>query len=153
MIYLPEKLITTLETQHIFEICPAVISISSKCIIMKILKYSVCWYTFPLTKATPLTFERVSTYCQTLKKCIDHNAARYHTFFLSLTWIDHNATCYHNFNVLPHKLLYIFSQCGMTWGYLQRVTVKFIRKYRYFLIRMMAKHGNAVQIAQKRGQS
>ena len=41
-------------------------------------------------------FERVTTYYQTLK-----------------TWIDHNATRYHNFNALPHALPYIFSQFNM----------------------------------------
>ena len=52
--------------------------------------------------------------------------ARYRTFSLSLTRVSHDATCYHNFNVLPHALPYILSQCIMVWGYLQRVPAKFI---------------------------
>ena len=54
----------------------------------------------PLTKAIPIMFEGVTTHYQTLR-----------------TWIGHDATCYHNFNalphVLPHTLLYIFSQFNM----------------------------------------
>ena len=52
---------------------------------------------FPLTKAIPIMFERVTTHYQTL-----------------WTWIGHYATRYHNFNALPyalpHALPYIFSQ-------------------------------------------
>ena len=57
-----------------------------------------------------------------------HYRMCYLIFSLSLKWIGHNATCYHNFNVLPHALPYIFSQCSMVWGYLQRVTIKFKKK-------------------------
>ena len=50
---------------------------------------------FPLTKAIPIIFERVTTHYQTLQ-----------------TWIGHDATRYYNFNVLPHAspdmLPYIF---------------------------------------------
>ena len=46
---------------------------------------------FPLTKAIPIMFERVTTHYQTLQ-----------------TWIGHGATRYHNFNALPHALPYIF---------------------------------------------
>ena len=53
---------------------------------------------FPLTKAIPIMFERVTTYYQTL-----------------WTWVGHNTTRYHNFNALPHALLYIFSQFSMFW--------------------------------------
>ena len=45
---------------------------------------------FPLTKAIPIMFQRVTTYQQTLK-----------------TWIGHN------FNALPDSLPYIFSQFSM----------------------------------------
>ena len=48
---------------------------------------------FPLTKAIPILFERVTTYYQTL-----------------WTWIGHNATRYHDFNALPYALPYILSQ-------------------------------------------
>ena len=51
---------------------------------------------FPLTKAIPIKFECVTTYYQTLK-----------------TWIGHNATRYHTFNALPHALPYIFCQFNM----------------------------------------
>ena len=47
---------------------------------------------FPVTKAIPVMFERVSRYYQTLK-----------------TWIDNNAMRYHKFNALRHALPYIFS--------------------------------------------
>ena len=65
---------------------------------------------FPLTKAIPIMFERVTAHYQTLQ-----------------TWIDHNATRYHNFNVLPHALSYIFFQFSMVWGYLQWDTDKFTK--------------------------
>ena len=85
---------------------------------------------FPLTKAIPIMFERVTTHYQTLQTWVGHNATHYHnlnvlhthyhtcycTFSLSLTWIGHNATRYHNFNALPYALLYIFSQFSMAWG-------------------------------------
>ena len=45
---------------------------------------------FPLTKAIPIMFERVTTHYQTLQ-----------------TWIGHNATHNHNFNTLPQALPYI----------------------------------------------
>ena len=51
---------------------------------------------FPLTKAIPIMFKRVTTHFQTLQ-----------------TWIDHNPTRYHNLNALPHALPYIFSQFNM----------------------------------------
>ena len=86
-----------------------------------------------LTKATPIIFEHVTTYYQTLKTWMGHNGIRYHTrcytryhkFSLSLTWIDHDATYYHKFSVLPHTLSYIFSERNMIWGYLQRVTTRY----------------------------
>ena len=72
---------------------------------------------------------------QTLQTWIGHNATRHHTryhtryrtFSLSLTWISHNAMRYNNFNVLLHALPYIFSQFSMVWGYLERVTIKFMK--------------------------
>ena len=48
---------------------------------------------FPLTKAIPIMFERVTAHYQTLQ-----------------TWIGHNAARYHNLNALLHALPYIFSQ-------------------------------------------
>ena len=51
---------------------------------------------FPLTKAIPIMYERVTTYYQTLK-----------------TWIGHNATRYHKINALPQALPYTFSQLYM----------------------------------------
>ena len=45
---------------------------------------------FGLTKAIEIMFERVTTYYQTLK-----------------TWIGHNATRYHTFNALPHALSHV----------------------------------------------
>ena len=67
---------------------------------------------FPLTKAIPIMFERVTTHYQTLQ-----------------TWIGHNATRYHNFNVLLHTLPYIFYKFSMVWGYLQRVTKRYRQNY------------------------
>ena len=51
---------------------------------------------FPLTKAIPIMFERVTKHYQTPQ-----------------TWTGYNATCYHNFNALPHALSYNFSQFNM----------------------------------------
>ena len=55
---------------------------------------------FPLTKAIPIMFERVTKHYKTLQ-----------------TWIGHNAMVYHNFNTLPHALPhtlpYISSQFNM----------------------------------------
>ena len=55
---------------------------------------------FPLTKAIPIMFERVTTHYQILQ-----------------TWIGDNATLYHNFIALPHAsphaLPYTFSQFNM----------------------------------------
>ena len=51
---------------------------------------------FPLTKAIPIMFERVTTHYQALQ-----------------TRVDHDATRYHNFNALSHVLPYIFSQFNM----------------------------------------
>ena len=52
---------------------------------------------FPLTKANPIIFERVTIHYQTLR-----------------IWIGHDAWCYHNLSALPyalpHVLQYIFSQ-------------------------------------------
>ena len=88
--------------------CPAVISIINKGIIMKILKY-VHSYTMhvdiisPLTKVIPILFECVTTYYQTLKTM--HTLyCNYHVFSLK---VEFGAIC----NALP------------------RVTVKFIKKY------------------------
>ena len=67
---------------------------------------------FPLTNAIPIMFERVTTYYQTLK-----------------TWLYHNATRYHNFNVLSHALPNIFSKFSMVWDYLQRVTTRYRQNY------------------------
>ena len=53
----------------------------------------------PLTKATAIMFERVTTYYQTLQ-----------------TLSGHKATHYHNLNALPHALPYIFTQFSMVWG-------------------------------------
>ena len=81
------------------------------------------------------------------------SSTRYHTLSLSLTGIGQNATCYHNFSVLPHTLLYIFSQCSMVWGYLQRVTTRYHQIYKNIYInsffkKMMVTRGNASLIAQ-----
>ena len=88
--------------------CPAVISIINKGIIMKILKY-VHSYTMhvdiisPLTKVIPILFECVTTYYQTLKTM--HTLyCNYHAFSLN---VEFGAIC----NALP------------------RVTVKVIKKY------------------------
>ena len=51
---------------------------------------------FPLTKAFPIIFERVTTHYQTLQ-----------------TWIGYDATHYCNFNALSHAIPYIFSQFNM----------------------------------------
>ena len=112
---------------------------------------------FHLTKVIPIMFERVTTYYQTLKTWIGHNATRYHTFnalphalsHVLLYIFSHNAICYHNFNVLP----YISSQCSMVWSYLQRVTTRYRQIYKeiyinIFLKKMMVTLGNALQIAQ-----
>ena len=105
---------------------------------------------FSLTNAIPIMFEYATTHYQTLQKWIGHDATRYHThyrrFSLSLTWIGHNAKRHHNFNMLLHALPYIFSKFSMVWGYLQRVTIKFIKKY--ILIFFYKNDGNALQIAQ-----
>ena len=113
---------------------------------------------FPLTKAIPIMY--VTTYYQTLKTWIGHNAMRYHkitryhkryhTLSLSFTWIGHNATCYHNFNELPHALPYIFSQCTMVWGYLQgclfgAIYKKYINKFEKMMVT------NTLQVAQNQG--
>ena len=47
--------------------------------------YTICMlYTFPLTKAIPIMFERVITHYQTLHAWIGHNAVtHYRTFSLS----------------------------------------------------------------------
>ena len=77
---------------------------------------------FPLTKAIPVMFERITTHYRILQTWIGHNAMRCHNFnvllciFSSLTWIGHNAKCYHNFNALPHPLPYIFTEFSMVWG-------------------------------------
>ena len=93
---------------------------------------------FHLTKVIPIMFERVTTYYQTLKTWIGHNATRYHTFnalphalsHVLLYIFSHNAICYHNFNVLP----YISSQCSMVWSYLQRVTTRYRQIYKEIYI-------------------
>ena len=86
---------------------------------------------FPLTNAIPIMFENVTTHYQTLH-----------------TWVGHNVTRYHNFNALPHALPYIFSQFSMVWGYLQLVTIKFIKKYVniFFKKKLTVTSGNALQI-------
>ena len=60
---------------------------------------------FHQTKVIPIMFKRVTTYYQTLKTWIGHNATRYDKFYaltpmlphidvsLTLTWIGHNTTC------------------------------------------------------------
>ena len=76
---------------------------------------------FPLTKAIPIMFERVTTHCQTLQTWTGHDTKRYHTryhtryrtFPLSLIWLGYYAMRYHNFNVLPHALPYILSKFSM----------------------------------------
>ena len=105
-------------------------------------------------------YERVTTYYQTLKTWIGHNATRYHKInalpqalpytFSQLDMNSHNATCYHNFNELPHALPYIFSQCTMVWGYLQRCLFGAIyKKYINIFEKMMVT--NALQVAQNQG--
>ena len=116
---------------------------------------------FHQTKVIPIMFKRVTTYYQTLKTWIGHNATRYHTFnalphalsHVLLYIFSHNAICYHNFSVLPHTLPYISSQCSMVWSYLQRVTTRYCQIYKeiyinIFLKKMMVTLGNALQIAQ-----
>ena len=60
---------------------------------------------FTLIKAIPIMFECITTYFQTLKTWIGHNATHYDQFYaltlmlpnidvsVSLTWIGHNMTC------------------------------------------------------------
>ena len=50
---------------------------------------------FPLTKAIPVMFERVTTHYQTQQTSIGHNAMRYH----KLNTLPH---------ALPHVLQYLF---------------------------------------------
>ena len=81
---------------------------------------------FPVTKAIPIMFERVTTNYQALKRWIGHNATRYHNLnalpyalpcIFSQFILDRpNGTNYHNFNTLPHALPYIFSKFRMVWG-------------------------------------
>ena len=57
---------------------------------------------------------------------IGDNATRYHNFnvlphallyiFSQFNKIGHNGMRYHNFNILPHAFSYIFSQFSMVWG-------------------------------------
>ena len=61
---------------------------------------------FPVTKAIPIMFERVTTYYQPLQ-----------------TWIGHDATRYHNLNALPHALPYIFFQFNNDLAIMQHVTI------------------------------
>ena len=83
----------------------------------KICMFIHCMYVdilFPLTKAVPIMFGRVTTHYQTLRK-----------------WIDHSSMRYHNFNMLPHALPYIsliFTWFRAMCNGLARVTVKFIQK-------------------------
>ena len=111
---------------------------------------------FGLTKVIVIMFERVTTYYQTLKTWIGHNATRNHTFnalshalsHVLLYIFSHNAICYHSFNVLPHTLPYISSQCSMVWSYLQRVSTRYRQIYKeiyinIFLKKMMVTLGNA----------
>ena len=84
---------------------------------------------------------------------------RYHTHyhtryrkFLSLTWIAYNATHYHNFNMLPHVLLYIFSQFIMVWrlfstGYHASPSIFLKNINIHFNINLMVTRGNLLQIA------
>ena len=83
---------------------------------------------FPLTKAIPIMFERVTIDYQTL-----------------YTWIGHNTTPYHNFNALPHALPHTLSyiyhslSLNLAWlwpicNLLPRATVKFIKRYIYIYI-------------------
>ena len=51
---------------------------------------------FALIKAIPIMFEGITTYYQTLK-----------------TWIGHNATRYHKFYALAPMLPHLFSQSNM----------------------------------------
>ena len=118
---------------------------------------------FPLTKAIPIKFESVTTnqhtkHGQAIMQRVTISSTDYHTryhmryrtFSISLTWIACNETCYHNFNVLPHILPYILSQCSMVWDYLQRVTFTFIQNINinFKNIKMMVTGGNTLQIAQ-----
>ena len=65
------------------------------------------------------------------------------------TWLGHNTMRYHDLNVLPHALPYIFSEICLILGYLQRVTVNFLKKYIYiFFINLTVTRGNPLQIAQ-----
>ena len=120
----------------------------------------------PLTKSILIMFERVTTHYQTLQtwqaimQRVTITSTRYQTrynmcyrtFSLSLTWVGHNAACYHNFNLLPHEMPYIFTQLGMFWGYLQRVTTRYCQIYKkkciliFFLKKLTVTRGNPLQI-------
>ena len=81
-----------------------------------------------------------------------HYHTRYRKFFLSLTWITYNATHYHNFNMLPHVLLYIFSQFIMVWrlfatGYHASPSIFLKNINIHFNINLMVTRGNLLQIA------
>ena len=54
--------------------------------------------------------------------------------------------------MLPHTLLYIFSQFSMVWGYLQRVTTRYHQIYKKIYINIFLKiltvtDSNLLQIA------
>ena len=84
---------------------------------------------FPLTKAIPIIFERVTTHFQTLQ-----------------TWTGHNATRYHNFNALPYTLPYIFSQFSLVWDYLQRTTTRYRQIYKKMYINTFLKKLTATRM-------
>ena len=80
----------------------------------------------------------------------------YHTLLNPRNMDRHNATCYHSLNalphVLPHALLYIFSEIYLVLDYLQRATTRyhqFIKKYIniYFFMNLMVPRGDALQLA------
>ena len=95
MIYPPKQvclIIIHRNTSHIPD-CPAVISISNTRSHNKSTKtcmfihYMYADILFPLTKANPIIFERVTTHYQTLR-----------------IWIGHDAWRYHNLSALPYAL-------------------------------------------------
>ena len=105
VIYLPKKaclIIINRNTAYILDIFSCPKHQQQRCHngntkICMLIQYMYVDILFPLTKATPTMFERVTTHYQTLQ-----------------TWISHNTTCYYNFkalkHALPHLLSHIFSK-------------------------------------------
>ena len=107
MIYLPKKvclIIIHRNTTHLLDMSCIYEHQQQRCNnestkICVFMHYMYVDILFPLTKAIPIKFERVSSHCHTLH-----------------TWMGHNAARHHNFNELPHALSYIFSQFSLVFG-------------------------------------